>query len=281
MRLPSRSDMKTKWKTILAIMVAASASFSMGAFANQVIVQQVQSLAGNHVLVPAPELQIISSSFAINGTASLVTGIILNVTTVGAPSASGTKLYQIFIQVSCFTNVVPPTEFTCATGSNTITLPVNMNGAFAFLTIPITPPIDPETTEVHDLSFIVTGTPTPIPAQCTSTFSVKAFPTVLNITRNTASPVNGNVTKTLTYAGTCPKATISLTAIAKGPGPPGTPQGVQVNIFPNVLTLPPSPATVTELITVQPTTLPGQYQVLETDTSGPVVVTTVVIVNVN
>jgi len=273
--------LRNRWKTTIAIAIITAASFSAGTFANQVIVQQVQSLAGNHVLVPAPELVIISSSFAINGTASLVTGVILNVTTVGTTTSSGTKLYQIFIQVSCLTNAIPPTEYTCATGSNTITLPVNMNGAFAFLTVPITPPIDPETTEVHDLSFIVTGNPTPIPPQCTSTFNVKANPTFLNITRNTAFPVNATVTKILTYTGTCPRATVNLTAIAKGPGPPGTPQGIQVNIFPNVVTLPPSPTTVTEIITVLPTTLPAQYQVIETDTTGPVIVTTVVIVNVN
>ena len=126
----------------------------MGAFANQVIVQNVQSLAGNHVLVPAPELRILSSTWNINGTASLVTGVTLNVTTVGG--ANVTKLYQIFIQVSCFNNATQ-TEFTCATGSNTIIL--RANGGVGTLIVPISPAIDPETVEVHDLSFIVTGKP--------------------------------------------------------------------------------------------------------------------------
>ncbi len=195
----------------------------------------------------------------------------LNVTTVGGP-VGVTKLYTVFVQVSCFNNATR-TEFTCATGSGTITLPAS--GGVGILIVPVSPAIDPETIEVHDLSFIVTGTPT-----CSTTFSITATPAVLNITRNTAFPVNGSIFKTLLYTGTCPKATINLSATSKGPGAPGTPQGLTVNIFPNTVTVPPSPVTVTEVVTVQPTTLPGTYQVVETDISGSVVVTIITTVNV-
>jgi hypothetical protein len=242
-----------------------------------VIVQNVQSLAGNHVSVPAPELRIINSSWNINGTASLLTGVTLNVTTVGG-SAVAFKLYTIYVQVSCLNanNV----SYTCATGTGTITLPAN--GGAGTVVVPVSPAIDPETTEVHDLSFIVTGTPT-----CSTTFSVTATPSVLNITRNTTFEVNGTVTKTIVYTGTCPSATISLSAIGKGPGAPGTPQGLTV-LFAggsplgiiNAVTVPPSPTIVQEVIFVQPTTLPGTYQVIETDTSGSTAVTLTTTVHV-
>lgn len=198
MRVPNRFELRTKWKTVLVIVVAAAASFSIGAFANQVVVQQVQSLAGNHVLVPAPELKITSSFWSINGTASLITGVTLNITTVGGAGTTGFKLYKVYIQVSCFNNATQ-TGFTCATGNNSIILPVNMNGTSTRLNVPITPPIDPETIEVHDLSFIVTGNP----VTCKPDFAFTASTNIVNLTISHAisfvpPPPVANVTKTFT-----------------------------------------------------------------------------------
>ncbi len=159
-QLSSFSRVRERWKTILVLAVVVAASFSIGVFANRVIVQNVQSLAGNHVLVPAPELQILQTTWAINGTASLVTGVKLNLTTVGlSGSPIITKIYQIFVQVSCLD--AAGVEFTCSTGNGSVALPSNMSGAQFLLPITLSTPIDPEATEVHDLSYIVTGAPDP------------------------------------------------------------------------------------------------------------------------
>lgn len=196
-RFPKRNELRTKWKTILAIVVASTAFFSLGTYANQVVVQQVQSLAGNHVLVPAPELRIISSAWKINGTASLVNGVVLNLTTLGAAGAVVSKLYKIYIQVSCFNNATQ-TEFTCATGSNTIVLPVNMNGTSVLLNVPITPPIDPETIEIHDLSFIVTGS-----LGCVPDFTFKISPTSASTPLPPPSSSLVQLNFTGTFTSTC------------------------------------------------------------------------------
>ncbi len=234
-------------------------------------------------MVPAPELQILTSSWSINLNTSSIVAVILNVTTVGGTTTQF-KLYQIFVQLSCLKGPlpgIPGTDFTCAVGTITITLPTNMNRTSTIVRVPITPPIDPELIEVHNLSFIVTGSPAPPPTpSCTTTFTVTVTPGVLNITRSPAGTVNGTFTKAIRYTGTCPTAAISLSAIGKGPGAPGTPQGIGVIVVPNVVTVPPGTTIVTEVIFVSPTTLPGQYQVVETDTSGSVVVNIVTIVNV-
>ena len=257
--LPSRAVLRNKWKTLLAVSFVSIIFFSMGTFANQVIVQQVQSLAGNHVLVPAPELQIVSSSFIINGTASLLTAVVLNVTTVGQPgSPAGTKLYQVFIQVSCLN--AAGVEFTCATGSNTITLPTNMAGTQAILVVPVSPAIDPETTEVHDLSFIVTGTPSPV-SGCQADFSITASPTVITLNDTGGVTASAKVVKTITslcnFSGT---VTLSI-KLPPVPGFTATP-------VPAVVTIPPGgSATITEVITA--TNVPaGAYPITNIATSG-------------
>ncbi len=159
-RFLNRSRITTKWKTILTIILVSASSFSIGVFANRVVVQQVQSLAGNHVGVPAPELQVLNSFWRINLNQSLVTSLLLNVTTVGTPTTTiGVKLYQVLVQVSCLSTAGVP--FTCSTGSTQAPLLTNMNGTSAILVVALRPPVDPENTEIDDLSFIVTATPVP------------------------------------------------------------------------------------------------------------------------
>jgi hypothetical protein len=251
--------------------MALTASFLVGAFANQIVVQQIQSLAGNHVLVPAPELQIISTTWNINGNLSLITGVTLNVTTVSTGS-NATKLYVIFVQVSCL-DLTTGKEFTCSTGSGTITLPVNLNGRSATLTVTLTPQIDPETVEVHDLSFIVTGSPSgtpPPPTPCDSTFTVSATPSSVTINRTVTNVAI--VTKTFFYpknANPCPQILISLNAKSS---PPGLNVALTTN---NVILLPGQAFTVTEAISATSSTAPGQYSVIETDTSPPITQTVV------
>lgn len=241
-----------------------AASFSVGAMANQVIVQQIQSLAGNHVLVPAPELQIISSTFTINGNLSVITAVILNVTTVGQPGAPVvTKLYQVFIQVSCLDQTVlgkAGLEFTCATGTATITLP--SNGGSGRLIVPITPQIDPETIEVHDLSFIVTGTPSPVSGGCTADFAISAVPTSVTLNETGTGRANATLTKILTsicqFSGT-----INLSTKLLMPVP-----GLTASLFPATVTLTPGgTAVVTEVITAVGVP-PGSYPILNVATSG-------------
>lgn len=138
--------------------VSIIASFTIGAYANQVKVSQTSAIAGNHVFVPAPELQIINTLWHVSLNQSLVTFLVLNVTTAG--TSGGFRLYQVFVEVSCL-NLTTNAEFTCSQGSGLIPLPTNMNGASAVLPIVLHPPVDPEIAEIHDLSFIVTETALP------------------------------------------------------------------------------------------------------------------------
>ncbi len=270
-RFPTNSDIRAKWKTVLTIVVALTAAFTIGAFANKVVVQNVDSLAGNHVLVLAPELVILSSSWNLNVTASLVTGVRLNVTTVGAPgSTTVLKSYQIVVQVSCLDTA--GSEFTCATGTATSTLPSNMFGASVTIRVNVSPSIDPERTEVHDLSFIVTGTPVPSPP----TVSLVANPSTISFAPKTAStaPLSANTTITLiSFGGFSGNVTY---ATAPGPLPPGStvmlnPQPLPP--FPSGFSAfpPPTPGPVelvaggalksNWMLTVAPTTPPGNYKI--------------------
>ena len=152
------AKIKAQWKTIVLLAVSMIASFTIGAYANQVRVSQTSAIAGNHVFVPAPELQIINTFWHVSLNQSLVTFLILNVTTAG--SAGAFKLYQVFVEVSCL-NLTTNVTYTCSQGSGLIALPTNMNGGSAVLPIVLNPPVDPETLEIHDLSFIVTETSLP------------------------------------------------------------------------------------------------------------------------
>ncbi len=157
MNFPSRSILRSSWKSILAMLLIAISGFSLGTFANQVIVQQVQSIGGNHVTVPAPELKVLNTFWNTELNSSRVTGLILNITTTAPSGATGSKLYQVEVQVSCLTGTTVSPN--CAVGTTLVSLPVNLNGASVLIPLSIAPSIDPETTEIDDLSFIVTGTP--------------------------------------------------------------------------------------------------------------------------
>jgi hypothetical protein len=144
----------------VAISLVAIAAFSIGAYANKVSVQQVQSIGGNHVTVPAPELQVINTLWNTELNNSLVTGLILNVTTTGVAGETGTKLYHIDVQVSCLPATSPAAVSNCAFGTTLVTLPVNLNGTSVMVPVALSRAIDPEVTEIDDLSFIVTGSQT-------------------------------------------------------------------------------------------------------------------------
>ncbi len=152
---PSVSNLRTRWKTILALAIVASASFTAGTYGNRVFVGLIQSIAGNHVLVPPPELQIIQSTWSINSKTSLVTDVDLLVTTNS--SVWQLKLYRVEVEVSCLkeTPGTVPVEFICANGRATIILPTHGIGLRP-IKILLNNPIDPEITEIHDLSIIVT-----------------------------------------------------------------------------------------------------------------------------
>ena len=106
------------------------------------------------MFVPAPELQVVNSLWHVSLNQSLVTFVILNITTVGP--ASGFKVYQVFVEVSCL-NLTTNITYTCSQGSGLMPLPTNMNGASAVMPVLLVPPVDPETAEIHDLSFITTS----------------------------------------------------------------------------------------------------------------------------
>jgi hypothetical protein len=134
-------------------------------------------------MVPAPELQIQNNFWRINANQSVVTSVILQVFT----NASGTvvnKFYQIVVQVSCTNSA--GAVYTCSFGRGTVSLPTNTAGATFIVTVPLTPQIDPETTEIDDLSYIVTGYVLP-----------SSTPGVISLTANGNPTLNSNGTGTL------------------------------------------------------------------------------------
>jgi hypothetical protein len=262
-QIPRRSEIRTHWKATMVVLVATVASFSLGAYANQVRVLNTQSLAGSHILVPAPELIINSTTWNINLNTSTITGITLVVTTTGVSGSPViNKLYQVFVQVSCLNST--GLEFTCATGTSTIVLPSNMNGATAMMVIQISPALDPELIEVHDLSFIVTGSPTPTTPQCPPgtppSFSITANPTFVSLT--TANP-KAVVVKTLT-ANCAFSGTVTVAASVQASS------NLVITLVPVSVTLTPnSSATITETIAEGPGAfVPGNFTITNTATSG-------------
>jgi hypothetical protein len=266
---------RAKSRTIAAITLVAIASFAIGTYANQVIVQNVQSLGGNSVQVPAPELRIVQTTWNIDLNTSTITGVTLNVNT-SSPGATGSKLYQIYVQVSCLKGPppgIPGTAYTCATGTATINLPVN--GGSGILVVNLSPRIDPELIEVDDLSFIVTGSP-PSVTGCTPDFTISARPSTvfLNITGSPTNTAFANITKTIT-ANACFQGTVMLAA--KTPAP-----GVTVIFVPSAtVTLSPNQSVmVTEVVTATGTP-PGVYPLTNIATSALITHTATVTLNVS
>jgi hypothetical protein len=169
-----------------------------------VVVSQVQPVAGNHLLVPAPELQVINTLWHVSLNQSLVTFLILNITTVGP--ASGFKVYQVFVEVSCL-NLSTNVTYTCSQGSGMIPLPTNMNGASAVLLVPLSPPVDPETAEIHDLSFITTST------------SLPNSPGVVTVTNPSTPTLNSNGTATVTVTLHSVNGYAGVVTLAPQPAP--------------------------------------------------------------
>ncbi len=150
-----------KWKSVLMGLLVAGTAFAAGVLANRLTVTLVQSLAGNRVEVPAPELQVVRSLWDIDGANSLVSNLTLVVTTNG--TLWELKRYQIFVQVSCLDpgpdgrlGTLDDSEIICATARTVVVLPTHSIG-LRTVKLPLDRPINPETTEVHDLSFIVTS----------------------------------------------------------------------------------------------------------------------------
>ena len=141
--------------TLVLIAVAVAASFVTGAvLGNQVRVIFVEAIAGTRVLVPDPGLVIRDVSWQIDPQRSLVTGLILFVFATTEEFA----VFQIFVQVSCLFIVNgqedPSSEHICSTGESFVFNP----GPFGtHVNVNLLPPINPETIEIHDLSFIVKG----------------------------------------------------------------------------------------------------------------------------
>jgi hypothetical protein len=285
MRIPDRSSLKAKRKTILATLVITITAFTVGAYANRVIIQQVQSIGGNQTTVPAPELKILNTFWNLELNSSLVTGLILNLTTTGAPGATGTKLYQVAVEVSCLTSTgtVQPN---CAIGTTLVTLPVNLNGTSVMIPVQIAPAVDPEITEIDNLSFIVTAVPDPsIMSVCLqairSSFTPCYTPVAPNPCITLAAPpakpdfalfaqIPGMLILTLTSNVTVPKIVqsfcdnrpVRLTATAS--------PDLSITISaPNPAPLPLNGiATFTETISATPTAKIGPYTVTDTAFDG-------------
>ncbi len=145
---------KNKVATILATALIATALLAGYAFANRVPVRDVQSISGNRVLVPSADLDIVRATWSIDADTSLVRDVDLLVF-MNSPVWK-LKLFEFFVQVSCLDeSVTPPKEFICSTGSTRAILPSHWIGLRP-IRVDLKRPINPETTEIHDLSFIVT-----------------------------------------------------------------------------------------------------------------------------
>jgi len=207
----SLHNLRRRWKTVLVILLVAGTSFIGGGYANRVVVGLIQSIAGNRVLVPPPELQIVAAVWSIDGPKSLVTDVVLLVTTQSPVLTL--KRYQVFVQVSCLDEtILPPREFICSNGQTSIILPTNGAG-LRRLRIILETPVNPELTEIHDLSFIVTdlGRIGPIPP----THFVGPTPAVVELTPGTSVRVT---VRAVGVAGVAPEGHVVLTAKANHPG---------------------------------------------------------------
>ncbi len=159
----SLSDIKTRWKTVLAIAVVSIASFSIGGFANPVIIQGVASLGGSSAPIPAPNLQILGTGF-VSDPAGNVTSVNLNVTTVG--SSSALTSYHVIVKIFC----MPPAGavLQCSSGNADAILPSNMTptgaaeGASTLINVPLNIPVDPSALAQPDnMSVTTQAIPTP------------------------------------------------------------------------------------------------------------------------
>ncbi len=146
-----RASRRKKLLTSLAIALIAVAGLAAYAFANRVAVADVQSIAGGRVVVPASNVDIVRATWSIDPDTSLVTDVDLLV----FPNAPvwKLKLFEFFVQVSCLDS--SGAQFICSTGSTRVVFPSHWIGLRP-LRILLNKPINPETTEIDDLSFIVT-----------------------------------------------------------------------------------------------------------------------------
>ncbi len=168
---------KNKVATILATALIATALLAGYAFANRVPVRDVQSITGNRVLVPSTDLDIVRATWSIDAEASLVRDVDLLV--FMNSQVWKLKLFEFFVQVSCLDeSKTPPTEFICSTGSTKAVLPSHWIGLRP-IRVDLKRPINPETTEIHDLSFIVTDL-NPVPQTRPALF-VGAMPAQIKI----------------------------------------------------------------------------------------------------
>jgi len=168
---------KNKVATMLATALIATALLAGYAFANRVAVKDVQSIAGNRVLVPSADLDIVRATWSIDADNSLVRSV--DLLTFMNATVWKLKLFEFFVQVSCLDETVtPPREFICSTGSTRAVLPSHWIGLRP-IRVDLKKPINPETTEIHDLSFIVTDL-NPVPQTSPALF-VGAMPAQIQL----------------------------------------------------------------------------------------------------
>lgn len=225
---------------------------------------------------------------------SRVTGLILNLTTTGVSGATGSKLYHIDVQVSCLAGTAVSPN--CAFGSTLVTLPVNMNGTTVMIPVSISPSIDPEITEIDDLSFIVTGTPADmIMSTCviqSICWTVIPFPKPclpVDFALFVATTPGGPLTLTLPLPGSTGPNTVSVTKIVqsfcKYTGvvtlSAAAPPDLMVTFAPVSQLVPPGGAvTYTETISTTAATIPGPHLVVNIATDGILFHTFPITVNV-
>ena len=176
MQISRLSDISRRWRTVLVLIMVGVASFTIGAFANQIPIANVASLGGNTSAIPPPNLKVLAAVFVTDRSTGNITAVNVNATTTGTTSTL--MFYQVTVQIQCaISGPVEAAPFQCDVGIANAILPGNMTSPLSatlkpvttIINIPLNHPLKPSVT---DIRFIGVAVQAVIPVrQCTPTFS--------------------------------------------------------------------------------------------------------------
>ncbi len=159
--------MRKRIITLISTMILIA--FIAGVLANPVLVQRIQPISSSETKVGGAHLQILDVVWVVDNSSSTVEGVILTVNNTDTVAHG----FGVVVQVSCLSSgspfpgdlrFFPPKPFICAGGggftisaSGTEISGVQLGpGQTARVGVNFDHAIDPERTQIEDLSFIVT-----------------------------------------------------------------------------------------------------------------------------
>ncbi len=155
--------MKINKRFAIVLSAAIMISFAVGAAAFPVFVRRISPISSSENFVSRARLSVFDVQWVIDPRTSTVEGIILDVNNTDTLSA---HIFKIVVQVSCLSSgavlrdatgiihVFPSSPFIC-TGGSVASLQIKADGD-ARLFVDFVTAIDPEVTQIENLSFIVT-----------------------------------------------------------------------------------------------------------------------------